>query len=98
MMDLIGSIILALAAGLIGGLGIGYVYERNRRQDAEARSRDLADDLDLIRTEREELRAELARLNGISQGRECDAMQRKFLETIQQNGQGTVRIARRQEA
>ena len=97
-MSLISGIIYALLSAVAAGTITGYLYERKMFREAETLNQELSDSLDAVRSECSDLRTELARLNGISQGRECDAMQREFLKTLQHNGQGTMRIARRQDA
>ena len=97
-MSLIGGIIYAVMAALAAGMIVAYLYERERREEAQEARERLEGELQETEAEICRLREELARLNGISQGRECDAMQREFLKTLQQNGQGTMRIARRQDA
>ncbi len=95
-MSIISAIIYAVMAAGITGTMIAYLYERQMRRDAEHVTENLSDRLESVTRECAELRAEIARMDGVAQGRECDAMQRRFLESLQENGQGTVRIGRRE--
>ena len=97
-MTLIGGIIYAIMAAVIAGLAVGYRDERKLRQNTDIANDHLSDHLEAMTAECSELRSELARMEGVAQGRECDAMQRRFLESLQENGQSTVRIGRRQDS
>jgi len=97
-MSVVSAIIMATIAAVTAGIVVAYCYEQKSRRDAENANQHLS--LRLEQTDREcrSLRLELARLEGVSQGRQCDAMQREFLESIQNNGQGIVQIRRRQQS
>lgn len=97
-MSIVSAIIYAVLAAGITGTMIAYLYERRMRLDAEHVAEDLSDRLESVKRECAELRAEIARMDGVAQGRECDAMQRRFLESLQEHGQSTVRIGRRADA
>lgn len=97
MMPVISGIIYTVLAALTAGVTVGYLYERKLYREAAEANRELSDSLDAMSAECTKLREELARLNGISQGRECDAMQREFLRSLSTNGQGTMKLARRKQ-
>ena len=97
MIPALSAIIYAVLAVAAACAGTAYLYERKLYREAYQANEDLSDQVEAYRRECAELRTELARIDGVAQGRECDAMQRKFLESIQENGQGTVRIGRRQQ-
>ena len=95
-MSVVSAIIYALMAAVIAGVSIAYLYERKLYREAYRANESLSDRLEAVTNECAEMRAELARMDGVAQGRECDAMQRRCLESLQENGQSTVRIGRRQ--
>lgn len=97
MIPTLSAIIYAVLAVLAAGAVTAYLYERKLYREAHMANEDLSDKLDACRQECSDLRIELARIDGIAQGRECDAMQRRFLESMQENGQGTIRLGRRQQ-
>ena len=98
MISTLSAIIYAGLAVLAAGAVTAYLYERKLCREAYMANEDLSDRLDACRQECSDLRIELARMDGVAQGRECDAMQRRFLESLQENGQSTVRIGRRTDA
>lgn len=97
MIPTLSAIIYAVLAVLAAGAVTAYLYERKLYREAYRANEDLSDRLDACKQECSDLRIELARIEGVAQGRECDAMQRKFLESMQENGQGTIRLGRRQQ-
>ena len=98
MIPVVSAIIYAVMGASAAGIATAYWYERKLRKDAYNVNESLSVDLRRADSEIRSLRMELARLEGISQGRECDAMQRKFLESMQQNGQSVVKLrAQRRE-
>lgn len=97
MISVLSAIIYAVLAVLTACAVTAYMYERKLYQEVDSLNEGLTNNLEDCRQQCEELRIELARIDGVAQGRECDAMQRRFLESIQENGQGTVRIGRRQQ-
>lgn len=96
MISVLSAIIYAALAVLAACAVTGYLYERKLYREAYRANEELSTQVEAYQRECAEMRTELARIDGVAQGRECDAMQRKFLESIQENGQGTVRIGRRQ--
>ena len=92
MISVISAIIYAIMAAVGVGMAVAYSYERKLREDAYSENEGLSDRLQKTEQECRAMRMELSRLDGVAQGRECDAMQRKFLESMQQNGQGVVRL------
>lgn len=97
MISAFSAIIYAVLAVLAACAVTAYLYERKLYREAYRANEDLSGQLEACRAECAEMRAELARIDGIAQGRECDAMQRRFLESMQENGQGTIRLGRRQQ-
>lgn len=97
MISALSAIIYTVLAVLAAGAVTAYLYERKLYREAYRANENLSERLDACRQECAELRIELARIDGVAQGRECDAMQRKFLESMQENGQGTIRLGRRQQ-
>ena len=97
MIPALSAIIYAVLAVLAAGAATAYLYERKLYREAYRANENLSDRLDACMQECSDLRIELARIEGVAQGRECDAMQRRFLESIQENGQGTIRLGRRQQ-
>lgn len=95
-MSVFSAIIWAVMAALSAGIVVAYWYERKMNKEAQEANQTQTDQIYSLQVEIAGLRETLARLDGIAQGRECDAMQRKFLESLQENGHGTVRIGRRQ--
>ena len=95
MITVFGAIIYAVMAAAVVGLLVAYLYERRLNNGAHSENEDLLRQMWTKDTELQRLRTELARLQGISQGRECDSMQRRFLETLQSEGQATTNLSRR---
>lgn len=98
MMQVMNGIICTVLSAVSAGAVIAWIYERKLYTETFREKEDLSEKLDASRKECEDLRIELARIDGISQGRECDAMQRRFLESLHENGQSTIRIGRRADA
>lgn len=97
MIPALSAIIYAVLAVSAACAITAYLYERKLYREAYKANEDLSDQVEAYRLECAELRTELARIDGVAQGRECDAMQRRFLESLQENGQGTVKLGRRQQ-
>ncbi len=95
-MTVFGAIIYAVIAAVAAGLAVAYWYERKLHREAYRANEGLAESIRRAESEISALRINLARLEGSGYAQECRAVQRSFLESIQQNGQGTVRIGRRQ--
>ena len=88
------AILYAVLIGLVCSISTAFVYERNRRQEVENNADLTGDEFMRQRDEILQLQTELAKLHGISIGRECDAMQRRFIEQMN-NGQATVDLGRK---
>ena len=97
MISVLSAIIYAVLAVSTACAVTAYLYERKLHREAYRAHEELSDQVEAYRRECSELRTELARIDGVAKGRECDAMQRRFLESLQENGQSTVRIGRRQQ-
>lgn len=95
MVSVIGAIIYAVLGGALAALAVAYHYERNLRKQAEETADQTGQSFNQMQREIISLNQELARLNGISIGRECDAMQRRFIENMTDNGQATVDLGRK---
>lgn len=96
-MSVVSAIMYVIIAAVAAGIVVAYWYERKLRREAYSANQELSMRLEQTDRECRSLRIELARLEGVAQGRQCDAMQREFLESLQNNGQGTVQIRRRQQ-
>ena len=96
-MSVVSAIIYVIIAAVAAGIVVAYWYERKLRRDAYSANEQLSARLEQTDRERRSMQLELARLEGVSQGRQCDAMQREFLESLQNNGQGIVQIRRRHQ-
>jgi hypothetical protein len=95
MITPIGAILYSVLVGLLCSISTAFFYEKKRRMEVENNSELTGDEFMRQRDEILQLRTELARLNGISIGRECDAMQRRFIEQMSDNGQATVDLGRK---
>lgn len=89
------AILYAVLIGLLCSISTAFVYERKRRQEVETNAELTGDEFMRQRDEILQLQTELAKLHGISIGRECDAMQRRFIEQMNDNGQATVDLGRK---
>lgn len=98
MISTVGAIILAVLAAAGAAAVTSCIYERKLYENELKKTEDLSYQVEDYRGQVETLETQLARLNGISEGRECDAMQRRFLESLHDNGQSTVMMGRRTDA
>jgi len=95
VITVVGAIIYAVIAATAAGVLIACLYERKLYRNEHAVNEDLIRQLWAKDNELQRLKVQLARLEGISQGRECDSMQRRFLEQLQSEGQATTNLSRR---
>lgn len=95
MVTVFGVIIYAVISAAAVGLLIAWTYERRLYRHEHEINEDLIRQAWTKDNELQRLRIELARQEGIAQGRECDAMQRRFLEQMQKDGQAITNLSRR---
>lgn len=96
MITIIGAILYSVLAGAVSAISVAYTYERKHREGTEDYIAQLDHERQQAQNEAVELRIELARQQGISMGRECDALQRKFIESMNDNQRATVELSKRQ--
>lgn len=96
MITTIGAILYSVLTGAVSAISVAYAYERKHRETMEDYIAKLDEGWQQAHNEAIELRMEIARQQGISMGRECDAMQRKFIESMNDNQRATVELGKRQ--
>jgi outer membrane murein-binding lipoprotein Lpp len=95
MITIISAILYAtMLAGFCSAV-VAYMYERRKREEMKATIEDYSAMVEQLQLELNSARMELSKNAGISIGRECDAMQRRFIESLEQHGQASVHLSAR---
>jgi hypothetical protein len=98
MITVFGAILIAILSAAVSALLVAFYYEKSMKRDAEDRAANLENDYRCVSAEYFEAKLAIAKNDGISIGRQCDALQQQMIKSLNNDGHVSVRTGGRHQA
>ena len=93
-MNVLCAILIMILSSASSALYVAFRYEKNMRHDAEKYTANIENDYRRVSAENIDCKMEIARDQGISIGRQCDALQQQMIKSLKKGDPVSIRTGR----